>query len=208
MNLNFFNIVIFNSNALEHNKLQDHMKNTNEDTLLYQYESRIRKTESDKHKISNDIQPEYDNEGEEEEDYELEDPLHEDQRHQPECSQEDYEYLNYHKIPYNIAPDKYQETNSDQYVTADYENVINTTYAKAKKYKRKAKKLYSNLQKLKAHYTKAKQKVSYLEAENEDLSNKMMMLTDRINEIEYAFVLLIYKVMIHIYSGVYSLFFI
>lgn len=52
--------------------------------------------------------------------------------------------------------EKYLETGSDQYNTNDYENAISNTYAKAKKYKRKAKKLYNNLQKLKTHYDKAK----------------------------------------------------
>lgn len=55
-----------------------------------------------------------------------------------------------------LKNENYIESASDQYNTNDYENAISNTYAKAKKYKRKAKKLYNNLQKLKIHYDKAK----------------------------------------------------
>jgi chromosome segregation ATPase len=83
----------------------------------------------------------------------------------------------------------YQDENivSERYNTKDYENVISTTYAKAKKYKRKAKKLYANLQKLKSHYAKAKRKIGKLEAENQRLTDQIVIFARRVDEVEDAY---------------------
>jgi len=158
--------------------------------LLAQFESRIKKTESDKEQI---LDPQRDTQ-----DYEVEDEEEEDEE---EDSRPGVPYY-LHEGTYSSDQDpkkyyiqdqiEYPENYSDQnmqpeevnYETNDYENAVASTYAKAKKYKRKAKKLYKNLEKMKAHYSKAKKKINGLENENTNLSDQLMMFSERVRELE------------------------
>lgn len=175
---------------LEHDKLQDQLKSKS-DLFIEQHESRIKKTESDQDiKHSQPLETFQEELEEEEEESENEGYLNPD--HQlvypgyDEAAEDQYYYPP--DTPYTKG-DNYGDENiaSERYNTKDYENVISTTYAKARKYKRKAKKLYTNLQKLKSHYTKAKRKIGKLEAENQRLTDQIVIFARRVDEVEDAY---------------------
>jgi predicted RNase H-like nuclease (RuvC/YqgF family) len=73
------------------------------------------------------------------------------------------------------------------YSTNEIETALLTSYTKAKKYKRKAKKLYNNLAVLKEHYSKAKGKIKTLERENSMLTQRLMLFSERIDDLERTY---------------------
>ena len=81
----------------------------------------------------------------------------------------------------------YEDTEGEQYDTNDYENLINITYQKAKKYKRKARKLYTSLQHQRQKNQDQADIIKQLEAENAELSSKMMLFSNRVDDLQHAY---------------------
>lgn len=126
------------------------MKEAEDETLLAQFESRIKKTNEDSENIF----------------------------YHKEQSEHSYEGEESESEQYPPAP---------SYSTNEIETALLTSYAKAKKYKRKAKKLYNNLSVLKEHYSKAKNKVRELEKENSMLTQRLMLFSERIDDLERTY---------------------
>jgi len=118
----------------------------------------------------------------EEEEEEAETEQEREQNHQPELIYDKYgneEYYQHEPMP-EYEGVSYEDTQSEQYDTNDYEDLIRATLAKAKKYKRKAKKLYRSLQNLKIEFKAQSHKIDKLEDENRELSSRISVFPNRI----------------------------
>lgn len=113
----------------------------------------------------------------------------------PNMDDNDFPHVDFDNYGHHESPDKqpenvgisYENTQSDNYDTNDYENLINVTYEKARRYKRKAKKLYKSLQELKQKYRTQNEKIAELEDENREMSEKMYIFSNRIDELHHAY---------------------
>ena len=152
-----------------HNYQNFHFKDTKDEThenkeydsTNLKFESRIKKTDPEfesKYEEAKDLLDQEFEDEEEEEEPEItkEHAHHQHKRSTYRARQYEDKFNKIDEQFDKLDDENYIESTEDQYNTNDYENAISNTYAKAKRYKRKAKKLYNNLQKLKAHYDKAK----------------------------------------------------
>lgn len=163
---------------LEHDQLKDELVDPEDQQLIEEFESRIRKTDTDEERKYYAPKSTFEYEEEEEE------SENEQIRYQEKVNphRENKESKKYSKAKdYN----SYEESGSGK--ESDYEDVLNQTYLKAKKYKRKAKKLYSNLQRLKIHYEKAKQKIAELEFENHGINDKLLVFSNKVDKLQHAY---------------------
>jgi hypothetical protein len=163
---------------LEHDDLKDDIVDREDKKLIEEFESRILKTGTDEERKYTANKNPYAYEEEEEED------------ENEEMGEQEMSYLGhgYEEHKKYIEPkyyNTYEESASGK--DSDYDDVLNQTYQKARKYKRKAKKLYSNLQRLKTHYERAKQKIAEMEFENYGLNDKLMMFSNRVDELQCAY---------------------
>ena len=169
---------------LEHEELQAKLENSEDQRLIEEFENRIKKTESDEKKDigpPKQLQEIYKEEEEEESDDEI------NPDHQVFYPQDDeYEDL-FRKTDKEKFPKPGQGPENENFDYEDYLNTLSEVQAKAKKYKKKAKKLYSNLEKLKIHYEKAKRNISELEFENQGLNNQLMIHSERLNRMEHSY---------------------
>ena len=178
----------FNFDNLEHQRLADKLDDPEDQKLFEEFESRIRKTESGQDTNRRSPQKQLEDSEQEESEEEEYDP--EKQREEksyshhfkpsPGPSPYDYQHLQKTKVPESFEEESSQ---ADQ----KYDEILESTYQKARKYKKKAKKLYSNLQRLKSHYEKAKARIAQLEYENTTLTEKMMVFSGRVDELEHAY---------------------
>lgn len=158
------------------------MEDSADQRLLDEFESRIKKTESDK-------KVERVEEGPPKQllEWKYEEGREESNEHQIYCPENDqFEEIFRKNFEKPESPQSFKKSETDE---NDYniENILIIANTKAKKYKKKAKKLYSNLQKLKFHYEKAKRNVSELEYENQTLNDQLQIYSERIHPIQNSY---------------------
>jgi hypothetical protein len=149
-----------------------------------QHESRIKKTESDFDFRFPQAKESIGTEGEEDEDEIVQNI---DFNDQPELIYDKHAGIDIQEGEADNDGLSYEDTETEQYNTADYEQLIATTYEKAKKYKRKAKKLYTNLQNVKSQFQEQSEYVKQLEDENQELSSKMLLFSNRVDDLQHAY---------------------
>jgi hypothetical protein len=153
--------------------------------MIEEFESRILKTSIDEERKYTDKKNPYAFEEEEDEEDEEEENEESEKMEETELAWLGHgseEHKNYIEPKYHNT---YEESASGK--DSDYDDVLNETYQKARKYKRKAKKLYNNLQRLKTHYQRAKLKIDEMEFENLGLNDKLMMFSNRVDELQCAY---------------------
>jgi hypothetical protein len=170
---------------LEHDDLKDEIVDTEDKKMIEEFESRILKTGTDEERKYTDNKNPYAYEEEEDEEEENQETEKTEKTQETELAYLGHSYEEHKNYIEPKYYNTYEESASGK--DSDYDDVLNQTYQKAKKYKRKAKKLYSNLQRLKTHYERAKQKIAEMEFENHDLNDKLMMFSDRVDELQCAY---------------------
>ncbi|CAI2385662.1 unnamed protein product [Moneuplotes crassus] len=164
----------------EEQKQRDRLENSEDQRLLEEFESRIRKTDSEEKRPKPPKQlDELVSEGEDSEE-EFDETAH--QIYQPK--HDEYDNILRKKTFDPNLPPIYDDSDNEN---NEYHKYLAQIEAKAKKYKRKAKKLYSNLQKLKVHYEKAKRNVDDLSIENNGLRDQLIAYEDRLNYLHSSY---------------------